>query len=289
MKLSDIYHPITATPFNTENYMEYEPCEELKPYIRCFWGTKTPHIQSETNINQRSIVIPDTCMDIMFEVDFTQNTIGNGFAGINDSYFETEQTNEKKTLKTTFAIRFYAWSVSLFAEDSMSDVKNRFSDVDCYFPKLKREIEPLLFDITDIKKLILIAEKHLLSHLHIERENHILNDAIRNIILSQGNIRMSQLGKSICISNRQLERVFKENMGISPKQFSILVRYQFLWNHVLFKKDFNILDEVYKLGYTDQAHLLKDFKNYHSMVPLQAREFAFHDVAFLQDECTKTI
>ena len=169
----------------------------------------------------------------------------------------------------------------------MSDVKNRFSDVDCYFPKLKREIEPLLFDITDLNKLIPIAEKHLLSHLHIERENHILNDAVRNIILSQGNIRMSQLGKSICISNRQLERVFKENMGIPPKQFSVLVRYQYLWNHVLFKKDFNVQDEVYQLGYTDQAHLLKDFKYFHSMTPVHAREFAFHDVAFLQDGVRK--
>lgn len=278
MNLSQIYHPITATPFNTEYYTEYEPCEELKPYIRCFWGTKTPYIQSETNINQRSIVIPDTCMDIMFEVDFTKNTIGNGFAGINDSYFEMEQTNDKKTLKTTFAIRFYAWSVTLFADDSMRNIKNSYVDVDCYFSKLKKEIEPLLFDITDIRKLISIAEKHLLSHLHIERENHILNDAVRNMILSQGNIKMSELAKSICISNRQLERVFKENMGISPKQFSILVRYQYLWNHVLLKKDFNILDEVYQLGYTDQAHLLKDFKNYHSMTPLQAREFAFHDI-----------
>ena len=161
MNLSEIYRPITATPFDTENYMEYEPCEELKPYIRCFWGIKNPCVERQMNINKRSIVIPDTCMDIMFEVDFSKNTIGNGFAGINDTYFETEKPKEKKTRKTTFAIRFYAWSVSLFAEDSMRDVKNRFSDVDCYFPKLKREIEPLLFDITDIKKLIPIAEKHL--------------------------------------------------------------------------------------------------------------------------------
>lgn len=284
MNLSQIYHPITATPFNTEHYMEYEPCEELKPYIRCFWGTKTPYIQRETNIYKRSIVIPDTCMDIMFEVDFTRNKIDNLFAGVNDSYFETEQTNDKKTLKSTFAIRFYAWSVTLFTVDSIRDVKNSLSDVDCYFPKLKKEIEPLLFDITDIKKLIPIAEKHLLGRLRIERENHILNDAVRNMILSKGNIRLSQLGKSICISNRQLERVFKENMGISPKKFASLVRYQYLWNHILFKKDFDILDEVYQLGYTDQAHLIKDFKSYHSLTPLQAKEFACHDVAFLQED-----
>jgi hypothetical protein len=123
MNLSQIYHPITATPFNTEYYIEYEPCEELKPYIRCFWENKSSYLQTETNISKRSIVIPDTCMDIIFEVDFKGNKIYSRFAGINDSFFEMEQTNDMKPMKYTFAIRFYAWSVTLFAEDSMRDVK----------------------------------------------------------------------------------------------------------------------------------------------------------------------
>lgn len=37
MYLHKLYNPITATPFKyTEDYMEFEPCEALKPYIHCF-------------------------------------------------------------------------------------------------------------------------------------------------------------------------------------------------------------------------------------------------------------
>ena len=37
-KLYKSYHPVTATPYQcTEDYMEFAPCEALKPYIRCFW------------------------------------------------------------------------------------------------------------------------------------------------------------------------------------------------------------------------------------------------------------
>lgn len=40
-KLYKSYNPITATPFQcTEEYMEFVPCDALKPYIRCFWGSK---------------------------------------------------------------------------------------------------------------------------------------------------------------------------------------------------------------------------------------------------------
>lgn len=54
----------------------------LKPYIRCFWGTKKPVNQEKTYIKTNGIVTPDTCMDIMFHVDFTNNRIQNCFCGI---------------------------------------------------------------------------------------------------------------------------------------------------------------------------------------------------------------
>ena len=35
------YNPITVAPFsNTDSHIELEPIEDLKPYIKCFWGTK---------------------------------------------------------------------------------------------------------------------------------------------------------------------------------------------------------------------------------------------------------
>lgn len=43
MYISDLYHLITATPFEkSETYMEILPCKALMPYIRCFWGTIHP-------------------------------------------------------------------------------------------------------------------------------------------------------------------------------------------------------------------------------------------------------
>ncbi len=42
-KLNNIYRPITAQPFLSDQaYTEIQPCEALKPYICCFWGTRKP-------------------------------------------------------------------------------------------------------------------------------------------------------------------------------------------------------------------------------------------------------
>lgn len=64
---------------------------------------------------------------------------------------------------------------------------------------------------------------------------------------------------------------------------SNLVRYQFLWRDILLEKDFDVLSAVHKYGYSDQSHLLREFKRYHSMDIQEARNLAIHDVVNIQD------
>ncbi len=70
MEFFQIYKPLTASPFFRDaTYREYNPCEALKPYIRCFWGSEKPYIMREST-GMGGAVIPDTCMDIIIDVNF---------------------------------------------------------------------------------------------------------------------------------------------------------------------------------------------------------------------------
>lgn len=284
MKLHEIYNPITATPFTSdEAYMEFKPCMELRPYIRCFWGAKEPYRQIRTDIPTRKIVTPDTCMDIIFSVNFTRNQLSGKFCGMDDCSFTFFQDNHEEDVVSTFAIRFYAWSAVLFSEEPMSGTKNGFFEVDYHFSKLKRAIEPLLFDVTDMADRVRLTEQYLLNHMHPERSSHIVMEAVAGMLERKGNTQIGELSREIHISSRQLERVFKENIGISPKQLSSLIRYQYLWNDILYHPQFCILDAVYQYGYTDQSHLLHDFKRFHTMNISEAKKYALEHVAFLQE------
>lgn len=282
MEFAQIYKPLTATPFwEGESYREYEPCEALKPYIRCFWGSRHPYITGENKGTGR-VVIPDTCMDIIFNVNFTENRIDSGFCGINDSSFVAEGKGEKCCEVSTFAIRFYAWSAILFSEESMKHVKNGFFEAGEYFSYVKREIQPFLFDITSIEKQIPLVEAVLLRHLDLERENRILTDCMGQMLKCGGNMKMGVLAKEVHIGTRQIERVFKENIGLTPKAFASLIRYQSVWREALFQKGFSVQDAVCEFGYTDQAHLLHEFKKYHGSTLREAVRLARQNVGFLQ-------
>lgn len=271
--LAEIYHPITGTPFqNDDTYCEIAPCDALKPYIRCFWGTKIP-VKAVECSSDSGIVIPDTCMDIIFHIDYTNNICDGHFCALDERSFLTSGS-ASSALTSTFAIRFYAWSAVLFADNALNGSKNRAFHVEEFFQSLKSELQPQLFDVPTLAGRIAIAEKALLKRFHPERINNDLLNAIYYMIENSGRVRIADICNYTAVSEKQLERLFSHHMGISPKSFSSLIRYQLLWQEMISAPRFDILDAVEKYGYTDQAHLLNDFKRRHLMTPREAVVFA---------------
>ena len=109
-----LYHPVTATPFQRDAfYTELPPCPALKPYIRCFWGTPEPVRTPAVDIPKPDLVIPDTCMDVIFMLDQAHRTVTAHFCAMDEC---AHVAGSIAGSAPTFAIRFYAWSAALFAD-----------------------------------------------------------------------------------------------------------------------------------------------------------------------------
>lgn len=275
--LNNLFRPITAHPFkNDETYIEIEPCEALKPYICCFWGTPKSYTNIPYSDIKYGLVTPDTCMDIIFNMNLSENKIHDIFCGINDSSIVSQSDNSKSTL-SCFAIRFNFWAVPLFSDDSMKEVLNAYVDVEAYFKNFRRELEPILQSYNSIRERAAAAEQYLLKKLRPERQNGNVMNSIYAILKSRGTTQISDLSHYTSVSQRQLERLFIEFVGLTPKKLSNLVRYQYLWRDIVYKPSFNIQDAVFKYRFTDQAHLLKEFKKYHSMTPAEGKALAYNN------------
>lgn len=215
-------------------------------------------------------------MDIIFDIDYTQNSCSGFFCALDEHSYHTHSISSGH-LTATFAIRFYAWTAILFAERDFSGSRNRSFSVDEFYRGFGAELEPLLFDAPSLYEKVRIAEKLLLKRICTHRINADLMNAIDHILQTNGRARVSELCSYTAVSEKQLERIFNYNMGISPKAFSSLIRYQLLWQEMLYRSDFDVLDAVERYGYTDQSHLLRDFKRRHLMTPKQAIAFALQN------------
>lgn len=265
-----VYFPIPAAPFFLgDRYREYAPCPELSAFIRCFW---------EADYSQKytpSPVIPDTCADVLFFVD--SSYLRTSFCGVNDGPFSP---NKGSVSGRVYAIRFYAWAVSLFSRESLEDSVNLCCEAEAFFPGLVRELVPVLKNSPAL--WIPASEKWLYDSLQIHSEDARMMNTVYSVLKHEGRISLVDMAAEGVLSPRQLERVFQKEIGLSPKKFSQLVRYQNLWRASLLP-GFQVLDAVERFGYTDQSHLLREFKRFHGLPLSQARQYAVGNVAFLQD------
>lgn len=274
METKMLYRPLTATPFKHNSaYQEIEPCRMLQSYVRCFWGGRMT--SGTETVESSGIVIPDTCVDIIYRMDDMGNIIISDFVGINDRSFFIQSNHNAENKMEVFAIRFYAWGAYAFCEDSFTGTVNGRYDVRERFGWLDRELRSRLSEPGNLADWIRLAETLLLKKLETARENMIVDRVMQDILRHHGGLEISQLAKENLISSRQMERLFREYIGMTPKKLSNLVRYQCLWRDIVSQGYFNMMDAVDKYGYTDLPHLIREFERYHSMSIRNAREIAF--------------
>lgn len=282
-----IYRPLTSTPFKQNSeYQEIEPCRMLQPYVRCFWGGEHDFTGIEMD-ESYEIMIPDTCVDIIYVIDDTGYIMYSDFVGINDRGFISPKNYQTEHREFVFAIRFYAWSAYVFCEDSFTGTVNGCFDVRERFSWLDRALRDRLSEPESLPERVRLAETLLLQRLENRRENAIVDNVMYDILRHQGALEISRLSKENFISSRQMERLFHEYIGLTPKKLSNLVRYQNLWRDIVSQPHFNMMDAVHKYGYTDLPHMLREFERYHCMNIRAAKKVALEsvlkDVGNIQD------
>lgn len=272
------YFPLTYAPLRKSgSYAEYSARRELAPYVRCFWSGNAD--------TENRLVIPDTCMDLIFEA--SGERVYACFCGADD--IPCRAFSPKGNV-VFIAVRFYAWTAALFAENSLRGTKNGRFRGEEYFPSLCKLVLSLLRQNRSYDFVFENIEIYLLKALDKAVMNFSLMNAVNDIIISEGRIKISELAMKNALSARSLERLFAAVTGLSPKTAASLIRYQLLWQEMCFSHRFDVLDAVERFGYTDQSHLLHEFKKRHSMTPAQAVELAgINNVAFLQYRSPKIL
>lgn len=261
--LASLFKPLTSQPVSFNEEVRFiPPCDALKPFVSGYWGTRDAAcgIQPYKPI----LVISDARMDIIFDVNHTTNKVDGFFTGMIDTPF-TDFYKKSEHLISRFSISFHFWAVHLFADFHLHGSSNSLSDMDIYFKGWRTFFTEMLLNTLTIEERIKKTDIFLKSKLNTGRcENNIMNAAY-HILSRHGSARVKDVCESVCISQRQLERRFKDYIGISIKKASSLVRYQNVWRDAAYLKDFDVSNAVEKYGYTDQSHLLNEFKRYHGI------------------------
>ncbi|HWB26869.1 MAG TPA: AraC family transcriptional regulator [Chitinophagaceae bacterium] len=98
----------------------------------------------------------------------------------------------------------------------------------------------------------------------------LIDAALHFIIKNKGVITIQQLVKYTGYTERHIERVFNDSIGINPKKFGNIIKLHAFLNLLKYSRaQNNITTLCYEAGYTDQSHLIKEFRKYTGITPTQ--------------------
>jgi AraC-like DNA-binding protein len=106
---------------------------------------------------------------------------------------------------------------------------------------------------------------------HRKPKNPTINMApvANEILFSKGLVSLDELADRMNINLRTFQIQFKNQVGLSPKLFCRIVRFNALLSALDQHPRIDILGLALEFGYSDNPHLYKDFKQFVGMTPKQ--------------------
>ncbi|MES2774971.1 MAG: helix-turn-helix transcriptional regulator [Bacteroidota bacterium] len=252
------------------DYQVYTPIQELQPFVKCFWTLEDEsHSQPE-----RQRVVPDGCMEMIFHYgdDFRQY-FEDGTSIIQPKSFVFGQITNYIEIAPTgvsgiVAARFNPDGLMPFLQIPVSDLENKAVSLSVLFGDKGTVLEESVLAVTDNQERIKLITAFLLSFLSDPQTISNITKACVDVILqSQGQLTVLELADKMNINRRNIERKFTSAVGMSPKQLSRIVRLQAVIKMLDQNKFTSLTSLAYENGYYDQAHFIKDFKEFTGVSP----------------------
>jgi AraC-like DNA-binding protein len=133
------------------------------------------------------------------------------------------------------------------------------------------ELEECILGATNNLDRIHLIENFLFKKLREGNEpDPLVRQAVHLIYRHHGMVSMRQLTQTLGSEERNLERRFRKNVGISPKTFSGTIRLQYFIKLLHNASQRAHLTRLgYECGYFDQSHLIREFKKNVGITPRQ--------------------
>lgn len=242
-------------------YHKLSPSEQLKPFIECYWWIDS---EGDMTISEEKI-IPDGFPEMIwhYEDSYEVNISGEWkpqakvlLAGQITNHFYLRNTGTSGMI----GIKWKPDALSQLFDIEMTTLVDEVIELPTFlyqlFEPLKR-LEP--GHITE--QSLTMLDEHLLNLIEFPKEVSPISKAISIIHSTQGKTDIEQLSEQLNMSSRTLERHFRKSVGLSPKFYSRIIRLNHVFEMVQ-SGNRDWADIVYQSGFYDQAHFIKNFKEF---------------------------
>lgn len=241
------------------------PSAQLQPFIRYYWILNT-------NENLDTLTFPIGCPQLIFH-RLSQFYIPE---------LKTEQARFSISGQVNFPARvqspgdvetivvvFHPHAIGTVFNIPVSSFYNQEIDGYSLGDKRLNILADDVLNAEDSIEAIELIERYLLSRLS---ESGIydfkrVGVSLKHLFLDN-TISVENMAQLACLSRKQFERVFFNAVGMKPKEYSNVARFQ---KSLLLMQNGNrdFADIAYSCGYADQSHFIRECRRYSGTTPAE--------------------
>lgn len=254
---------------NIVTFQKFKPAEALSPYVAGYW-----YMDSLPNDGEIGKCFPTGFLDIITVVGGSPNLLfQRGEWGPTPQAMVVGIRTEPVQLKTpaqniVFGIRLYPETFLQLLQRPIRELVNNTESVADVFSADLVELTEKLALLQDNESRVALCNRYF-QHL-LTRTQPVptyLAEAIRQARQLGANASAEVLSRRVFVGERQLQRAFSEQVGVSPKLYGRLIRFGQAAEMPLKDPDVSWTEVSYDLGYADQAHLIREFKGFSGVRP----------------------
>lgn len=241
------------------------PCQELQPFIRYYWILNT-------NERLDTLTFPIGCPQLIFhrcslfyipELEAKQARFS--ISGQVNFPARIQSSGDVETI----VVVFHPHAIGTMFNIPVSSFYNQEIDGYSLGDKILNILADEVLNADNSTEAIEMIEKWLLSRME---ESAFYNfkrvGASLQQLLHDNAISVEGMAQLACLSRKQFERVFFNAVGMKPKEYSNVARFQkSLW--LMQNGNRNFADIAYSCGYADQSHFIRECRRYSGITPAE--------------------
>ncbi|MBM9548577.1 helix-turn-helix transcriptional regulator [Leptospira sp. 201903074] len=246
--------------------IEYKPGPQLIRYVESYLFIQCDESFSKSIVPHHSFVLT---IKLKGSHDYHTHSDRNHLPTISLSGLrKTVKHNTLSRGTEIIIVKFQPWGAFSFLNRPMYELNEiGISGYDLFNKTDLDEIHSRLQETKDNCSKIEQLENFLLKAIKNQTIDLRIIEAISQMNLTQGKIKIQEIASSVNLSIDTFEKKFREITGVTPKRISSIIRMSSAIRAIPNYTSFTRL--AYDLGYFDQSHFIKEFKSFTGQTPTQ--------------------
>ena len=250
-------------------YREYSPHPALAPHVRCYWSLALPHTKDV--VSQRFLA---EGVEVSFSLAGTVSidpgsrpprTARGAFLS---GPMTTPMRMQYSGALDLLGICFRPGGAYRFLPCPAGELVDACASIDDLLGTEGRSFVGRVRNDATPGQRVAALEGFLLAQLGKARHDDVrIRRALGTMETLGGRVSVDQLARLIGLSNRQLERRFRECVGITPKQLCRSLRFKGVLKCLTRNPADRWPSVAVACGYYDQSHMINEFRRFTGMSP----------------------